>query len=97
MMLKPLADRILIKFAPEKEEKTAGGLLLSAKATSNSTAVADVVAVGAGKYATTGTLIPMAVKTGDKVLVNKTAGQTIKVNGEEFTLVYESEIMAIVE
>lgn len=96
-MMKPLADRVMIKFTEEKEEKTAGGLLLSAKAASSSYAIAEVVACGNGKYATTGTLIPMSVKVGDKVLVSKTAGQQIKVDGEELTVVYESEIIAIAE
>lgn len=95
-MLKPLADRVIVKFEEEKEEKTAGGLLLSAKAVSNSYAAATVVACGAGKYASTGTLIPMTVQVGDKVLMSKTAGQKIKENGEELTVVYESEIIAVV-
>lgn len=95
-MLKPLADRVIVKFEEEKEEKTAGGLLLSAKAASNSYAAATVVACGAGKYASTGTLIPMTVQVGDKVLMSKTAGQKIKENGEELTVVCESEIIAVV-
>lgn len=96
-MLKPLADRVIVKFEEEeKEEKTAGGLILTTKAASNSYATATVVACGVGKYASTGTLIPMAVQVGDKVLLSKTAGQKIKENGEELTVVYESEIIAVV-
>jgi chaperonin GroES len=97
IMLKPLADRVIVKFEEEKEEKTASGLLLTAKAAGNSYAFATVVACGAGKYASTGTLIPMAVKVGDKVLLSKTAGQKVKAEGEELTVVYESEIIAIAE
>lgn len=96
-MMKPLADRVIIKLQEAKEEKTASGLLLSAKASASGYAVAEVIACGNGKYATTGTLIPMSVQVGDKVLVNKTAGQVVKVDDEEMTVVYESEIIAIVE
>ena len=85
-MLKPLADRVIVKFEEEKEEKTVGGLILTTKA-----------ACGAGKVASTGTLIPMTVKAGDKVLLSKSAGQKIKDNDEELTVVYESEIIAVVE
>ena len=95
-MLKPLADRVIVKFEEEKEEKTVGGLILTTKAAS-SYATATVVACGAGKVASTGTLIPMTVKVGDKVLLSKSAGQKIKDNDEELTVVYESEIIAVVE
>ena len=84
-MLKPLADRVIVKFEEEKEEKTVGGLILTTKAASSSYATATVVACGAGKVASTGTLIPMTVKVGDKD------------NDEELTVVYESEIIAVVE
>ena len=61
-MLKPLADRVIVKFEEEKEEKTVGGLILTTKAASSSYATATVVACGAGKVASTGTLIPMTVQ-----------------------------------
>lgn len=96
-MLKPLADRVIVKFEEEKEEKIVGGLILTTKAASSSYATATVVACGAGKVASTGTLIPMTVKAGDKVLLSKSAGQKIKDNDEELTVVYESEIIAVVE
>ncbi len=97
MNIKPLFDRVLIKAVEVKEEKTASGLLLSPKAVTGEPAMGEVVACGCGKYAANGELIPMSVKVGDKVLMNKNAGQTIKVDGEELTLVYESEIIAVVE
>ena len=96
-MLKPLADRVIVKFEEEKEEKTVGGLILTTKAASSSYATATVVACRAGKVASTGTLIPMTVKVGDKVLLSKSAGQKVKDNDEELTVVYESEIIAVVE
>ena len=97
MNIRPLSDRVLIKVAEAKEEKTAGGLLLSPKTVTGEPVMGEVVACGSGKYASNGSLIPMSVKVGDKVLLNKTAGQTIKVDGEEYTLAYESEIIAVAE
>ncbi|MGN1404196.1 MAG: co-chaperone GroES [Ruminococcus sp.] len=96
MTMKPLADRVLIKVEKDQEEKTAGGLVLATK-TPAGPAKGKVVACGEGKYASNGTRIPMQVKVGDTVLISHSAGQTIKMDGEEFTLVYESEILGIAE
>lgn len=96
MNIRPLSDRVLIKVNETKEEKTAGGLLLSPKAVTGEPVMGEVAACGNGKYAANGELIPMNVKVGDKVLMSKNAGQTIKLDGEEYTLAYESEIMAVV-
>ncbi len=97
MNIKPLFDRVLIKIAEAKEEKTAGGLLLSPKTVTGEPAFGEVVACGNGKYAANGELIPMTVKVGSKVMLNKNSGQSIKVDGEDYTLVYESEIIAVIE
>lgn len=97
MNIRPLSDRVLIKINEAKEEKTAGGLLLSPKAVTGEPIMGEVVACGNGKYSANGELIPMSVKVGDKVMMSKNAGQTIKVDGEEYTLAFESEIMAIAE
>ena len=97
MNIRPLSDRVLIKVSEPKEEKTAGGLLLSPKTVTGEPAMGEVIACGCGKYAANGELIPMSVKVGDKVLLNKNAGQTIKVDGEDLVLVYESEIIAVAE
>ncbi len=97
MNIRPLFDRVLIKVSEPKEEKTAGGLLLSPKTVTGEPVMGEVVACGGGKYAANGELIPMSVKVGDKVLMNKNAGQNIKVDGEELVLVYESEIIAVAE
>ncbi len=97
MTLKPLADRVLILAEKEQEEKTAGGLVLASKNPAGVPLKGTVVACGEGKFATDGTRIPMQVKVGDKVLLNPNAGQKLKTNGEEYTLVYETEILAITE
>lgn len=97
MNIKPLFDRVLIKVQEAKEEKTASGLLLSPKTVTGEPAIGEVVACGDGKYASNGERIAMTVKVGDKAVLNKNAGQTIKVDGEDYILVYESEIIAIAE
>lgn len=97
MNIKPLADRVVIKMEQAKEEKTAGGLLLSPKTVTGAPLTGVVVACGEGKYATNGTRIPMSVKVGDRVLVSASAGQPIKLDGEELVLLYESEIIAVAE
>ncbi len=97
MAMKPLADRVLIKVLKEQEEKTASGIVLSTKNPAGVPVKGEVVAVGDGKLSPHGEVIPMQVKVGDIVLLPQSAGQTIKLDGEELTLVYESEIFGIVQ
>ena len=96
MTMKPLADRVLIKVEKE-EEKTVGGLVLATKNLAGVPAKGKVVACGEGKFSPNGTRVPMEVKVGDTVLISHSAGQTVKLDGEELTLVYESEILGITE
>ncbi len=93
MTMKPLADRVLIKVEKE-EEKTVGGLVLATKNPAGVPAKGKVVACGEGKFSPNGTRVP---KVGDTVLISHSAGQTVKLDGEELTLVYESEILGITE
>lgn len=97
MTMKPLADRVLIQVEKEQEEKTAGGLVLATKNPAGVPVKGTVVACGEGKFSASGTRIPMQIKVGDKVLLSHGAGQKIKADGEEYTLVYESEILAVTE
>lgn len=97
MNMKPLADRVLIKVEKEQEEKTAGGLVLATKAPAGVPVKGTVVACGEGKFAPNGNRVPMQVKVGDTVLINHGAGQKLKLDGEELTLVYESEILGTAE
>lgn len=90
MKLIPMADRVLLK-PTEAEETTASGIILST-ATKEKPVVSQVVAVGPGDKDT-----EMVVKPGDKVVVAKFAGTEIKIDGEEFTIVKQAEILAIVE
>ena len=94
MTLKPLSDRVILK-AVEAEETTKGGIILAASA-QEKPEVAEVVAVGPGGVVD-GNEVVMTVKPGDKVITGKYSGTTVKVDGEEFTIVRQSDILAIVE
>ena len=95
MKLKPLNDRVLVKRL-ESEEKTAGGLYIPDTA-KEKPSKGQVVAVGPGKIAENGSRVAMAVKKGDEVLFNKYAGTEIKLDGKDYTIVKQSDILAIVE
>ena len=94
MKIKPLADRVVIKLV-EEEETTKGGLILSGSA-KEKPQVAEVVAVGPGGNVD-GKEVEMIVKVGDKVLTSKYSGTEVKVDDEEYTVVRQSDILAIVE
>ncbi|MBR6119681.1 MAG: co-chaperone GroES [Oscillospiraceae bacterium] len=94
MTLKPLADRVLLK-ATEAEETTKSGIILST-ANKEKPVVSEVIAVGPGGVVD-GKEIVMAVKPGDKVVVAKYAGTEIKLDGVEYSIVRQSDILAIVE
>lgn len=94
MTIKPLSDRVLIK-TEEAEETTKSGILLTGSA-KEKPQVADVIAVGPGGVVD-GKEVEMTVKVGDRVLTSKYAGTEIKVDGEEYTIVRQSDILAVVE
>ena len=94
MTLKPLADRVVIKRL-EAEETTKGGIILTAAAKEKPD-LSVVVAVGPGGMVD-GKEVEMLVKVGDKVLTSKYSGTEVKVDGEECTIVRQSDILAIVE
>jgi chaperonin GroES len=95
MSIKPLADRVVVKLV-EAEEKTKTGIFLTASA-QEKPQVAEVVAVGPGARDDNGKLIPMEVQIGDKVITGKYAGTEVKMDGVEYTIVKQSDILAIVE
>ncbi len=94
MNIKPLADRVVLKML-EAEETTKSGIILTSKA-QEKPQVAEVMAVGPGGTVD-GKEVKMEVKVGDKVLMSKYAGTEVKVDGEEFTIIRQSDILAIVE
>jgi len=94
MNLKPLGDRVVIKQL-EAEEKTKSGIVLPTQA-KEKPQEAEVVAVGPGANVD-GKLVPMQVKPNDKVIYSKYAGTEVKIDGTEYIIVKESDILAIVE
>jgi len=94
MKMKPLADRVIIKPAPA-EEKTKGGIILPDTATEKPV-IGEVVAVGPGKVSDDGKKIPCEVKVGDKVLYGKYSGTEVTVEGEEYLIMREADIFAVV-
>lgn len=92
--VKPLADRVFVKISPQ-EEKTAGGILLPDTA-KEKPQVGEVVQVGPGKRNDDGSRTEPEVKVGDKVLYSKYAGTDIKLSNEDYVLLSEKDILAIV-
>lgn len=94
MTLKPLADRVVVKMV-ESEETTKSGIVLPGSA-KEKPQVAEVVAVGPGTIVD-GREIKMEVKVGDKVITSKYSGTEVKFDGQEYTILKQSDILAIVE
>ena len=94
MKIKPLADNVVIK-ATEAEETTKSGIVLTSAA-KEKPQVAVVVAVGPGGTVD-GKEVKMSVKEGDKVIAAKYSGTDIKIDGEEYTILHQSDISAVVE
>ncbi|NCB62189.1 MAG: co-chaperone GroES [Clostridia bacterium] len=94
MKLKPLADRVVIKMV-EVEETTKSGIILTGSA-KEKPEVAEVIEVGPGGLVD-GKEVKMTVKKGDKVITSKYAGTEVKIDGEEYTIVRQSDILAVVE
>lgn len=94
MTIKPLADRVVIK-AVEAEETTKSGIILTAAA-QEKPSIAEVVAVGPGGVVD-GKEVKMFVKVGQKVLISKYSGTEVKVDGEQYSIVRQDDILAVVE
>ena len=94
MSIKPLADRVVIKMV-EAEETTKSGIILAGSA-KEKPQMAEVVAVGPGGNVD-GKEITMYIKVGDKVLTSKYSGTEVKLDGTEYTIMRQSDILAVVE
>jgi chaperonin GroES len=92
--IKPLADRVLVK-AQKAEEKTASGIIIPDTA-KEKPMQGEVVAVGNGRVADDGKVSPLEVKVGDKVLYGKYSGTEVTFDGEEYLIMRESDIYAII-
>lgn len=93
-MIKPLADRVLVKMV-EAEETTKSGIILSA-GSKEKPQIAEIVAVGPGGMVD-GEKIEMNVKVGQKVITSKYSGTEVKYEGEEYIIVRQNDILAVVE
>ena len=94
MKMKPLADRVVIKPSPA-DEKTKGGIILPDTA-KEKPVIGEVVAVGPGKVTEEGIKIPLEVKVGDKVLYGKYSGTEVSIEGNEYLIMREADVFAIV-
>jgi chaperonin GroES len=94
-MLKPLADRIIVK-ATTAEEVTKGGIVLPDTA-KEKPQEGEVIAVGPGRILDSGKVAAMDVKVGDKVVYSKYGGTEIKLNGDEFVVLRQDDVLGIVE
>ncbi|MCS6837600.1 MAG: co-chaperone GroES [Bdellovibrionaceae bacterium] len=92
--VRPLHDRILVKRVAE-EEKTAGGLFIPDTAKEKPQR-GEIVAVGKGRVMEDGKVLPLEVKVGDKVLFGKYAGTELKLNGQEYLMMREEDILGII-
>ncbi len=94
-MLKPLADRIVVK--PTKaEEMTKGGIVLPDTAKERPQE-GEVLAVGPGKTMENGKVVPMEVKVGDKIIYSKYGGTEVKIGSEEYVVLRQDDVLAIVQ
>jgi chaperonin GroES len=92
----PLRDKVVVKRLEEIEEKTPGGIIIPDTA-KEKPQIGEVVAVGKGKILQDGKVIPPEVKVGDRVLFAKYAGTEVKIEGEEYLIMSEDEILGIIE
>ena len=95
MKIRPLHDRIIVKRL-EEERTSAGGIIIPDTATEKPIQ-GKVVAVGKGKILEDGTVRPLDVKVGDKILFGKYSGTEVKVDGDELVVMREEDVMAVIE
>jgi chaperonin GroES len=95
MKVKPLHDRLIIQTLAE-EEKTKGGIIIPDTA-KEKPVEGKVIAVGAGRIKKDGTKMPLEIKKGDRVLYAKYAGTEIRMDGEEYLMMREDDILAVIE
>jgi chaperonin GroES len=93
MELKPLHDRVVVR-ALDSETRSSGGIVIPDNAKEKPT-TGEVVAVGPGRITDDGVTIPVTVTVGDRVLFGQYAGQKIKVNGEEVSILREEDVLAV--
>ena len=95
MNIKPLGDRVVIKLV-EREEKTASGIVLP-DTVKEKPQEGEIVAIGSGRVLENGEKVALEVKEGDRVIYSKFAGSEVKVDGEEYLILAERDILAVVQ
>ncbi|MCB1875649.1 MAG: co-chaperone GroES [Chromatiales bacterium] len=95
MKIRPLHDRVIVR-RMEEERTTAGGIVIPDSATEKPVR-GEIIAVGNGKVADDGSVRPLDVKAGDRILFGKYSGTEVKVDGEELLVMREDDIMAVIE
>jgi chaperonin GroES len=95
MKIRPLHDRVIVKRLDE-EKKTASGIVIPDTAAEKPDQ-GEVMSVGKGKLTDEGTLVPLEVKIGDRVLFGKYSGQTVRLKGDELLVMREEDILGVVE
>ncbi|HLC49392.1 MAG TPA: co-chaperone GroES [Candidatus Andersenbacteria bacterium] len=96
MKIQPLYDKVVVKPLTDKEV-TASGIVLPDSVNKEKPMEGEVVAVGAGKRMDNGSIAPMSVKVGDKVLFTKYAPDEVEVDGEDYLVIDEDKILAIIQ
>ncbi len=95
MKIRPLQDRIIVKRVKE-EEKTKGGIIIPETA-KEKPSEGEIVAVGKGKILESGTVLPLDVKVGDRILFSRYGGTEVKIEGEEHLIMREDDILGVIE
>ena len=95
MNIRPLNDRILVKRLQE-EEKTKGGIIIPDSA-KEKPAEGEVVAVGPGRHNDKGDVVPMQLKKGDRVLFSKYGGTDVKLDGQDYLIMREDDVLGVIE
>ena len=95
MKFRPLHDRVLVRRI-EQEEKTAGGIIIPDTA-QEKPMEGEVIAAGSGTHRDDGTIVPLDVKAGDRILFGKWSGTEVKIDGEELLIMKESDLLGVIE
>jgi chaperonin GroES len=96
MKIKPIKDNIVVKRLEDAEEKKVGSIIIPDTA-KEKPLTAEVIAVGSGKTLKDGKKVPLEVKVGDKVLIGKYSGSEVKLDGQEYLILREDEVLGVVE
>lgn len=95
MQLRPLYDRLVVRRIEQQEQKQ--GSIIIPDSAKEKPQEAEVVAVGKGKRLENGTLVPLEIKVGDRILFGKYSGNEVKLDGQEYLIIREDEVLGVIE